>query len=661
MRTATNNSTGERIYLDEASGKWLPLMTATNPKTGERIAKTSSGWEPFEDKKPLSESEALDLADEQLDAMDGAPVERTPEKEVKPQTEVEKTFGSYVDAVGTMISNAGGSLVGSTYGFGRGIYDAVQEGTFGTQAGVNTVRQTMADVTDQFSKGDAYTEGGRAATQDIAEAVASVAEPIMDWDRDARILEPLAMLPGSPLAPAYRTLAVSAGAPVVARNAARVASETAESAIKKLPGRGKDAPDTGVGAAEADQVQQMLVTAREFGFEGDSAPTVGQATRDPDQLRFENEAAKTEPGAALQERRQNQQAQLGRIFDEKEEDYSDGLAFADDDDQGRAVQAALEARKAQRKKERDALYKEAREAGELDEMIEVPRINTALMQLNELEDIVPANKVVTQMAQKQGLIDADGNPQKVQVQQIENFREFVNKAYDYADPRERMERGKVIAALDSALDNAPSGKKYKAARANASAFRDEFFNSPLARDMTRNKTNANVTAVDPAKVYQKIRNSSLQEIEQLRNTMMATPEGQRQWGGIQARMIQDIRSKTFGTQQDGARNQLATPSTFIKEIQKLSRSGKLRAILGNKEAQSMEDLAQLVSDLMTSPPGTANHSNTVAALEQWARMAPDTIKRLPFLKEAVSAVGDANTKRKVTKALNSDSLLGSAL
>ena len=55
MRTATNNSTGERIYLDEASGEWLPLKTATNPKTGERIVKTSSGWESFEDKKPLRE------------------------------------------------------------------------------------------------------------------------------------------------------------------------------------------------------------------------------------------------------------------------------------------------------------------------------------------------------------------------------------------------------------------------------------------------------------------------------------------------------------------------------------------------------------------------------------------------------------------------------
>ena len=54
-----------------------------------------------------------------------------------------------------------------------------------------------------------------------------------------------------------------------------------QNVIRRLQKKGADAPDTGVGAAEADEVAQMMVTAREFGFEGDSAPPVGQATRDP--------------------------------------------------------------------------------------------------------------------------------------------------------------------------------------------------------------------------------------------------------------------------------------------------------------------------------------------------------------------------------------------
>ena len=72
-------------------------------------------------------------------------------------------------------------------------------------------------------------------------------------------------------------------------------------------------------------------------------------------------------------------------------------------------------------------------------------------------------------------------------------------------------------------------------------------------------------------------------------------------------------------------------------------------------------MAQLVSDLMTSPPGTTQHSNNLMALRMWAQMAPDSIKNMPVVREVIGSVADANTKRKVSKALNSNSLLGSAL
>ena len=592
------------------------------------------------------EQDPLDLADSQLDALDGPQVQPTPEAP-KAERGVMETFKGAVDAVASIASEGLAGAVGGTLGFIEGAVESGIDGTYGTQEGVRQIQETMQQRGDILRR-DPSTEAGQEILQGVGEAL----KPLARSDQ----LGPLAAaIPTQPIG------IIPNAAGVAATRVANAASDATEAVIRRLPGRGADAPDTGVGAAEADGVQQMMVAAREFGFEGDSAPTVGQATRDPDQLRFENETAKTEAGVALQERRQNQQERLGQVFDEMEEDQAGGLAFADDDDQGRAVQAALEARKEQRRVERNRLYAEAKAAGELDEMIEVPRMGPTLMQLNELAEIVPANKVVQQMAVKYKLIDAEGNPQKVQVQQIENFREFVNKAYNYADPRERMERGKVIAALDSALDNSPSGQKYKEARAYASDMRNEFDNSPLASRMTKNKRNANVPSVDPGKVFQTIRNGSIEEIDQLRTTMMATPEGQAQWNGIKGRMISSLREKAFGTQQDGARNALATPSTFIKEIQKLSRSGKLRAILGNKDAEKMEDLAQLVSDLMTSPPGTANHSNTVAAIKQWVRMAPDVAKGLPVLEQIIGSVADANTKRKVGKALNSDGLLGSAL
>jgi hypothetical protein len=588
----------------------------------------------------------LDLAEQQLDAMDGPQVQPTPEPPKK-ERGVMETFKGAIDAVATIGSEGLASAVGGTLGFIEGAVESGLDGTYGTQEGIQQIQETMQQRGDILRRGPSTDAG-----QEILQGVGEVLDPLARADQ----LGPLAAaIPTQPIG------IIPRAAGVTARAAGQAVSEAGEAVIKRLPGRGKDGPDTGVGAAEADGVQEMMVTARELGFEGDSAPTVGQATRDPQQLMFENEVVKTDIGGPLQVRRQNQQEQLGRVFDEMEEDNSGGLAFADDDDQGRAVQAALEARKAQRKSERDALYAEAKAAGELDEMIDIPRLPTAFKALEEMEGLVQADPVVMKVAQKHGLIDASGNPRKVTVQKVENFREFVNKAYDYASPRDRRQRGIVMSALDAALDGSPSGKMYKAARAEASDYRNEFFNSPLASRMTKNKRNANVPSVDPGKVFQTIRNGSIEEIDQLRNTMNATPEGQAQWNGIKGRMIASMREKAFGTQQDGARNALATPSTFIKEVQKLSRSGKLRAILGNKDADKMEDLAQLVSDLMTSPPGSANHSNTVAAIKQWARMAPDMARGLPVIENVVNSISNANTRRKVSKALSSDSLLGSAL
>jgi len=596
---------------------------------------------------------ASDEAD--MDAINGPQVQRT--EEDKPERSVIDAFKGNLDVLYTMGSEMAAGAVGGILGTVEGGVELVGNKVFGDGSlGYGTAEgaQYLADTIQR--RGDSLrreltTDAGREQMQAVGEFLEPLQDPKYAAVSAAIPTAPIGRIPGAVSAAAVRTGGQMIGQGVI---------ETAEKAIKMLPGRGEDAPDTGVGAAEADAVQAMIVSAREFGFEGDSGPTVGQATRDPEQLRFENEAAKDPEGRPIEERRQNQQQRLGQVFDEMEEDANQGVVFGDDDDQGRAVQAALEARKEERRIERNRLYKVAQEAGEMDEEIEIPRLLPTFLQLQQLEDLVPASGVVMKMARKQGLIGPDGTPQRVSVQEIENFREFVNKAYNYADPRERMERGKVIAALDAALDGSVSGEKYAEARRYASSYRDEFFNSPMASRMTSNKKNANVPAVDPGKVYDTIQRGSIQEIKQLEKTLSATEEGRAVWGSVQGRMIEHLRQKAFGTQQDGARNPLATPSTLIKEVQKLSKSGKLEAVLGKAGAQKMEDLSQLVSDLMTSPPGTQNHSNSLMALRQWARTAPIELGKLvPLLEQSIKQAQSMNKSRKVNNALDATGLLGS--
>ena len=633
MKTATNPSTGQRVYLDEVSGQWLPLRTATNKETGQKLYETAGGWQPL----GLS---GLDLAEAQMAEMNGPQVERAADEPKRERSVVESFAGAF-DAAGTIISEALAGGVGGTLGVIEGGVETAINGTYGTPEGIAQIQDTMQQRGDILRR-PPTTEAG---TEQLA-ALGEVMEPLTRSDQLG------------PLAAAIPTAPVSI-APNAISAAGRAAGNAAETAIKALPSRGKNAPDTGVGAAEVDEVALMMANAREFGFEGETGPTVGQATRDPEQLRFENEAAKDPEGRALETRRANQQQRLGEVFEEMEDEAAPGIRYGDDDDQGRAVQAALEARKAERKKERDALYAKAKAAGEMEEEIDIPRLPTAFAQLKKMEDAVPANAVVLKVAQKNGLIDADGNPLPTTIQTIESFRDFVNLAYKYEDPRERMQRGILMAALDAGLDGSPSGKMYKAARANASDFRNEFFNSPLARDMTSNKTNANVPKVDPGKVFQKVQRGSIEEIKQLEKTLSATTEGQQVWMGLQARMIDELRRKAFGTQQDSNRNPLATPAVFRREIEKLSKSGKLTAILGKENAGKMLDLSKLMSDLMTSPPGTANHSSTMMAMRQWVRSAPARFgKLIPLIETSIKQAESMKKEKQVKKALDSSGLLG---
>jgi len=48
MKTATNPTTGEKVFFNEESNKWQPLKTATNPETGEKVYQQGDQWLPYE-------------------------------------------------------------------------------------------------------------------------------------------------------------------------------------------------------------------------------------------------------------------------------------------------------------------------------------------------------------------------------------------------------------------------------------------------------------------------------------------------------------------------------------------------------------------------------------------------------------------------------------
>ena len=523
------------------------------------------------------------------------------------------SFNKYSDVAGTVLSNVGGSIAGSTYGLAKGLYNAVEEGTYGTQQGVQTVRNTMDQVTDQFSKGEAYTEAGRQVMSDIGEVVQPIAEAVMDFDQDARVLEPLAMMPGSPLGPAYRSMAVSAGAGTAARNAARQAGEVATAparGVSELVRRATTPPanSRSVGAAETDKARERLTTAQGLPvpFEGDSGLTRGQATRDAQQLKYETEAAR-DGSPEVQDRRRNQQAVAGQNFDRMEEDI-DAPSYGSLEEQGQAVRDSLIQYKAGRKKEVDTAYAAAREAGETEQLIpEMSGLDKVLQEAWRDRHGSPKNEALFKAASEQGFIDKQGRLKPFTIHQAEEFRKLVNRHYDGSVPVEAYWRRQFVNVIDETLDTVPAGESYKAARGIARDYYDEFDNSPLARDLDGNQRRSNTPKISDENISKKIASSSNTQIRQLKDTLNSTPEGQATWRSVQTEFLRDIRNSAFGTQtSDGSGAPLLTAGKFKNKVADLDRSGRLETILGPQQAQYIRDLVEVADAVATMPPQAVN-------------------------------------------------------
>ena len=521
------------------------------------------------------------------------------------------TFKAYSDAASTVLSNVGGTIAGSTYGLAKGLYNAVEEGTYGTQEGVRTVRNTMADVTDQFSKGEASTPEGRSLINAGADIIQDIAEPIMEFDQEARILEPLAMLPASPpLIP----LGASAGAGVVARNAATAPYRKARDLVSES-GEPPVSPRS-VGSSETSKAVQRQDTATDLPspFEGDSQLTRGQLTRDNDQLRFERETAKMDGvGAPITQRYNSQQENMHTNFNLLGAQI-DGPIFGDDIAQGSAVRRALDEYRTERKKEKDAAYQRARDAGETNAPVQVEGLGETFEQMWIDRGIVPKNEAMFREANRLSIIDEQGNLKPTSVDTLETFRKFVNRGYNLTDPTEARQRRILINSIDNTLDNTDAGPAYKEARAIASAYYDEFDNSPLASGIASNRRGTNVQKIADEKVASKVISSSVQEIEQLKSTLSATERGMDQWRGIQGAMLESIRKKAFGTQTDTNGTPLLKPAEFKKHVQALDQSGKLEAVLGKEVAQNLRNMVEVSDAIGTTPPGVVNHSGTSAML-----------------------------------------------
>lgn len=557
----------------------------------------------------------------------------------------EPTLGEQATGVGetalTLATGATGGAVGYIAGALEGLAGQILSGEFGTPESVKLVQKAAEKLGGKFTYAP-RTETGREYTKEAAGA--------------------LSLIP--PVLPAVPSMIAAAPKGVTVGQAVSGAATPAMTAVRQAIPRRSQPTSGSLGAAETQMALQRVTTARAMPvpFEGKSALTAGQATRDFAQLQFEKETAKLgDIGAPLRERAQNQTATFVQNFDamiDRLEPISSNKM-----ELGAVVDKALVNKAEVMRAKIRAAYKKAREGGEMQAPVDMDDLPATMADLDRFKGVSPNVSAIEAEALRLGAItrDANGNfvPGKITLESSEILRQFVNEATDWMDKRQSTFARKVNQSIDASTEN-KGGEAYKAARKLRSNFANEFENVGLTSKLVGTKGKTNERAIAISDVFDKIvLLSSVEEMNKLRGTLLtAGQDGKNAWADLKAMGVQHIKDKSLSaSQMDAAGNPLLSPDKLQKVVKSLDAEGKLESLYGKKQAQTFRDLADLSTDIYTAPPGAVNFSNTSSAIQN----AIDTlvtygVSGLPVagkatLTQALRYVKDHKTRTRIKEAL----------
>lgn len=414
-------------------------------------------------------------------------------------------------------------------------------------------------------------------------------------------------------------------------------------------------------SARVDRALERQITAGNLPvpFEGESALTKGQVTRNFEQLQFEKESAKLAGlGEPLRDRMANQTETLMMNLDALS-DVS-GPIRTELRDIGQAVDSALMTRQKSMKAKVNRLYKQAREAGELEQSISLNTVPDMLADIQRFEGVAANAGAIRQEALRLGVIDQDMNPLPVTLENAELFRSFVNKASDITDPQQSRIRKIALSAVDDATENA-GGDIFKRARRSRAEMGRELENVGLTKRLLSTKKGTDERAIAYEDVFKKvILDSPIEEINKLRGTLLkAGDEGKQAWADLKAQGIEYMKNNALNvSQMDERGNAIFSPDKFNRVVKSMDDKGKLDKIYGKRNAQAIRDIADLSKDIFTAPPGSVNHSNTASALQ----VALDSLGTFTLtgiqapiasaLREGTRFVQNAKKRKQIRESLN---------
>ena len=527
----------------------------------------------------------------------------------------------------SLATGATGGTLGMIGGALGGVAGAIATGEFGTPQGIAKIEQAAGEGAG------ALTYGPRTQTgQDYAQAAGETMNAVL----------PVTLMPELAAAGAGARAAVSGArdvaAPTVARAGAaaknvatgaveriRQASPEIAARIERTLGRNPDPTPTpgtrgSVGAAGTDMARQRREIADQVGVD----LTLGQETRDQQQLRFEQETAKGENGASLRDRYSDQNEQVLKHFDNLVDQT--GKESPDLAGTGRSVDGGMRAGLEYDKGRVRAAYKEAEKSAEGAAPV---TLDAAVQFLNDSAPdaaVSPLLDVARKRAIRLGaaIEDADGNlvAQPTTVKNAELLRRAIGNATDY-EPTNIRNSTILKGAIDSATEPV-IGPKYRQARRLRENLAKKYEDRGVVASLLNTKKGMSDRKVAIADVFEhSILNASREDVSAVRRALTHgkdTPAevrelGQQAWKDLQGETMNWIKDQAFAnTATDQRGNVILSVPKLDKAIKRLDADGRLETIFGKQGAQHMRDVNDLAKVIYTVPPGAVNTSNTASVL-----------------------------------------------
>lgn len=507
-------------------------------------------------------------------------------------------------ALGTGATGGALGMIGGTL---KGIAEQLLSGQFGTQQAANLVEKSAMQGAHALTYAP-RTPAGQAMTASAGEALSQI-------------------VPAMPLTAEMGALAAGARAatPAVVAGAQRAAQPVVaavEKAKQMIPGAAEVKPTPGtMGSAGAQGVD--IASLRQAKADELPVPiklTEGQKSRTFEQQRFERETAKIpETGEPLRERFAQQNLQLQQNMDA----FIDmtGAQAPDLRSVGLSVDQALRARAAKDKVKIRTLYKDAEKAGELEAPVTLDTIVQHLTDSAPEAEVANVLKATRAKALQLGVAveDASGNlvPQPVTLKTAELFRRSINNATN-AEPT-NIRQASIMKQLVDDQTATLGGNLYKQARQARTRYAKDYENVGLVKQLLGLKRGSDDRAIAVEDVLRRSvidPSTSLDTVRQVRRLLQTEGEnGKQAWSELQGgtlRHIKDEALKNVAPDQMG--NRTMSPAQLDRVITQLDKTGKLDFVFGKRGAEQLRTINDVAKDVLTSPAGAVNTSNTATVL-----------------------------------------------